>query len=386
MKKLILTGLLLGLVVCLTANSWISVAQAPQIKIGVLGKSVHPYWDVVRVGVEKAAALFPDVQAEFFVPPVEDIPKQISTVEAWIAAGYQVLSLAPSDPKAMEPTIKKALDLGRIVFTQDTDAPRSGRFFYLGTGNYAAGREAGKAMLELLGGPDKARGKKVAILTGSLTALNSLERMQGFRDVVEPAGVVVVDTLNDREDTSTAISLIEAELSAVPDLAGLFGVYAASTTGIARALISAGKTGPIQAVGFDTLKEHLEFVEQGALDAVVGQRQYFMGYHSVTIGREMVLKGTDTILAGLYLAVLATQAGIDPVALVEKFVPKAKDIVKELLDSGIGFDFTTDGIFLNTGVDVVKTTKESICGFYSDLKRMGIDAIIGWVPAPRWGC
>jgi ribose transport system substrate-binding protein len=381
LRGLLLVGLIASLMV------WIGAAQAPQIKIGVLGKSVHPYWDVVRVGVEKAATRFPDVRADFFVPPVEDIPKQIATVEAWIAAGYQVLSLAPSDPKAMEATIKKALDLGRIVFTQDTDAPGSGRFFYLGTGNYAAGRAAGEAMVKLLSAlPGGASGKKVAILTGSLTALNSLERMQGFRDVVEPAGVKVVDTLNDREDVSTAVSLIEAELSAVPDLAGLFGVYAASTTGIAQALKTAGKTGAIQAVGFDTLKEHLQFTEEGALDALVGQRQYFMGYHSVTIGREMVLKGTGPILTGLYLAGLATQAGLDPVALVEKFVPQAKDIVKELQDSGIGFSITKDGIFLNTGTDVVYSTKDSICGFYSDLKKMGIEGIIGWTPDPKWGC
>lgn len=382
MRRLVLSLLAVSLVLALSGGAGSASAQAP-IQIGVLGKSVHPYWDVVRVGMENAAQRFPDVQATFFVPPVEDIPKQIDTVEAWLAAGYQVLSLAPSDPEAMEPVIHKALQQGRIVFTQDTDAPGSGRFFFLGTGNYAAGRAAGEAMLQLLGGPEEAKGKKVIIVTGSLTALNALQRMQGFKDVVEAAGVNIVDTLNDREDVSTAVNLVEAALSAHPDVAGFFGVYAASTTGIARALISAGRTDQIQAVGFDTIKDHLVFLEQGALDAVVGQRQYFMGYHSVTIGREMVLKGVDRILSGLYLAALASQAGLDVESFVKTYAPEAGNIVKELADTGVAFSLTQDGLFLNTGTDVVYNTQESLCGFYQTLQDLGIADIIGWTPSVR---
>jgi len=84
---------------------------------------------------------------------------------------------------------------------------------------------------------------------------------------VEPAGVEVLEVLNDREDVSTAVSLVEAGLSAYPDVAGFYGVYAASTTGLARALETAGKTEEIIGVGVDTIKEHLQFLEKGALDA-----------------------------------------------------------------------------------------------------------------------
>ncbi len=373
MRRFGLSVLTLGLLLAIALGG---LAQE-KVKIGVLGKCVHPYWDVVRIGVEAAAELFPDVEATFWVPQIEDIPAQISTVEAWLAAGYDALSLAPSDPKAMEAVIKKALGLGIPVITHDTDAPGSGRYFYLGTGNYAFGRAAGEAMLELLGGPEAAKGKKVIIITGSLTALNSLERMQGFRDVVEPAGVEVVEVLNDREDVSTAVSLVEAALSAYPDLAGIYGVYAASTTGLARALETAGKTEEIIGVGVDTIKEHLQFLQKGALDTVVGQRQYYMGYHSVTLMRIAVKYGIETVLAALATAGALQPQGLDKEAILGYLSPVFPDEVVEtigmLLDTGIVVRVggAPDGaMFLDTGSDVV--TRENLEEMFKTWEEMGL--------------
>ena len=373
MRRFGLLVLTLGLLLAIALGGF---AQE-KVKIGVLGKCVHPYWDVVRIGVEAAAELFPDVEATFWVPQIEDIPAQISTVEAWLAAGYDALSLAPSDPKAMEAVIKKALGLGIPVITHDTDAPGSGRYFYLGTGNYAFGRAAGEAMLELLGGPEAAKGKKVIIITGSLTALNSLERMQGFRDVVEPAGVEVVEVLNDREDVSTAVSLVEAALSAYPDLAGIYGVYAASTTGLARALETAGKTEEIIGVGVDTIKEHLQFLQKGALDTVVGQRQYYMGYHSVTLMRIAVKYGIETVLAALATAGALQPQGLDKEAILSYLSPVFPDEVVEtigmLLDTGIVVRVggAPDGaMFLDTGSDVV--TRENLEEMFKTWEEMGL--------------
>lgn len=373
MRRFGLLVLTLGLLLAIALGG---LAQE-KVKIGVLGKCVHPYWDVVRIGVEAAAELFPDVKATFWVPQIEDIPAQISTVEAWLAAGYDALSLAPSDPKAMEAVIKKALGLGIPVITHDTDAPGSGRYFYLGTGNYAFGRAAGEAMLELLGGPEAAKGKKVIIITGSLTALNSLERMQGFRDVVEPAGVEVVEVLNDREDVSTAVSLVEAALSAYPDLAGIYGVYAASTTGLARALETAGKTEEIIGVGVDTIKEHLQFLQKGALDTVVGQRQYYMGYHSVTLMRIAVKYGIETVLAALATAGALQPQGLDKEAILGYLSPVFPDEVVEtigmLLDTGIVVRVggAPDGaMFLDTGSDVV--TRENLEEMFKTWEEMGL--------------
>ncbi|MBP8718941.1 MAG: sugar-binding protein [Candidatus Atribacteria bacterium] len=287
MKKFLVIMLLVTLIMTLS----VTATAQEKIKIGVLGKSVHPYWDVVRQGMEDAAKIF-DVDATFYVPMTEDINKQIDTLEQWIAMGFDGISFAPSDPDAVIPVIKKAMEMGIPCITQDTDSPNSGRLLYMGTENYSAGVIAGEKMAEILGGKGK-----VAICTGSLTAMNSLERMRGFRDGIAGTEIEVIEPiLCDYEDTSKAVELAETALMDHPDLAGFFGVYAFNGPAAGKAVQSAGKVGKVHVVCFDTTDEHLFMINDGVIDAAVGQRQYYMGYHSVTLLMLMKKIGVDNTL------------------------------------------------------------------------------------------
>ena len=144
-----------------------------EVRYGVLGKSVGPYWDVVKKGAEDAAKEL-GVKVMVFMPQKEDIPQQIETVETWISMGFKGIAVAPSDPEALVKPINSAMGKGIPVITIDTDSPNSNRICYIGTDNYTAGRVAGEEMAKIL----KGKGR-VAIATGSLTAMNSLERMRG---------------------------------------------------------------------------------------------------------------------------------------------------------------------------------------------------------------
>jgi ribose transport system substrate-binding protein len=263
----------------------------PKLKVAVIGKSVHPYWANVETGVKDAAAKL-GVQADFFVPTQEDIAAQISTMEGYIAQGYDGIAVAPSDPKAMEATIKAAMDAGIPVITLDTDAPESVRLAYVGTSNKAAGVVAGQEMAKLL--PD---GGKVAFGTGSLTALNSLERMEGFREGMGDKITVIEPVNNDKEDSATALELANATLVAHADLAGAFGVYAYNGPAWAKALKEQGKVGEVKIVAFDATDEHIAFLKEGAIDVLVAQREYFQGYKSVELLTLMAQKGIEDGMA-----------------------------------------------------------------------------------------
>ncbi len=324
MRKFLTIIILIALLMTLSVTA---IAQE-KIKIGVLGKSVHPYWDVVRQGMEDAAKIF-GVDATFYVPMTEDINKQIDTLEQWIAMGFDGISFAPSDPDAVIPVIQKALSKGIPCITQDTDSPKSGRFLYMGTENYSAGVTAGKKMAEILGGKGK-----VAICTGSLTAMNSLERMRGFRDGIAGTAIEVIEpVLCDYEDTAKAVELAETALMDHPDLDGFFGVYAFNGPAAGKAVQSAGKVGKVHIVCFDTTDEHLFMINDGVIDAAVGQRQYYMGYHSVT------------------LLMLMKKVGVENTLML---LPK-----------------TADGdIIVDTGVDVV--TKSTLADYVKQMDLWGV--------------
>jgi len=187
----------------------------------------------------------------------------------------------------------------------------------------------------------------------------------------------VLEVLNDREDVSTAVSLVEAGLSAYPDVAGFYGVYAASTTGLARALETAGKTEEIIGVGVDTIKEHLQFLEKGALDAVIGQRQYYMGYHSVTLLRIAVKDGIETLLAVLATTGALQAQGFDKATVLNYLAPVFPEEVVEtiglLLDTGavVRVGEAPDGaMFLDTGSDIV--TQDNLEEMLETWEGMGL--------------
>jgi ribose transport system substrate-binding protein len=261
--------------------------------IGVIGKSVHPYWSQVEQGV-KAAGKVLGVDTRFFVPQKEDINAQLQMLESFIAQRFDGIAIAPSDPTAVMPTIKKALEAGIPVITLDTDSPESGRYVYIGTDNYQAGYSAGLIMRELLNG----RGK-IVIGTGSLTAMNSLQRIQGFKDAIAGTEIQILDTLNDEEDGARAVSLAESALNAHPDLDAFFGVYAYNGPSQALVVKNAGKAGKIKIVCFDTTTDILQYVKEGVIQATMGQRPYMMGYLSVVTLYLMSKTGVQNTLAML---------------------------------------------------------------------------------------
>ncbi len=267
-------------------------APPAEVRVVVIGKSVHPYWANVEKGTMDAAAVL-GVEAEFFVPQKEDVQAQISTMEAYIAQGVNGIAIAPSDPVAAAATIEAAMEAGIPVITLDTDAPESERLAYVGTSNKAAGVEAGLAMLELL--PD---GGKVGIGTGSLTALNSLERIEGFTEAMEGSAIEIVEPINnDKEDSATALELANSTLAANPDLAGAFGVYAYNGPAWAKAVKEQGRAGEVKIVCFDATTEHIEFVKEGVIDVLVAQREYFQGYKSVELLTLMAQMGVEEAMA-----------------------------------------------------------------------------------------
>ena len=94
--SLIATGVLLASCVCLEPGA----GGTANFKVVVIGKSVHPYWSNVEAGIQAAAKDLGlrDDQVVFFVPPAEDVTKQIEAMETYVAQGVTGIAVAPSDP------------------------------------------------------------------------------------------------------------------------------------------------------------------------------------------------------------------------------------------------------------------------------------------------
>jgi len=297
------------------------------IEVAVLGKSVAAYWNEVEAGT-KAAEKALGVKATFFVPQQEDVGEQLSRLEGFIAKGVDGIAFAASDPSAVKTVVNKAFQKGIHCITMDTDAPDTGRYVYIGTGNYEAGKIAGEKMVELLGG----RGK-VAIGVGSITAQNALDRINGFKEAIKGTDIYTLEPLNDGEDMDKAISDAIATLQTHPDLAGFYGVYAINGPAAATAIEKAGKAGRIKIVCFDTTPDIMEHVKAKTIQATIAQKPYMMGYLSVAVLYNMVKLGKDKTLMMLPKSqIIDTGVTVVTPDTVEEYR-------KELQDMGITVEF-----------------------------------------------
>jgi ribose transport system substrate-binding protein len=312
-------------------------AAAPEnFKVVVIGKSVHPYWSNVEMGVRAAAKDLglKDDQVIFWVPPQEDVAAQTQTMETYIAEGVTGIAIAPSDPNALEPVMKKAADAGIIVTTLDTPpVENSVSLVYIGTDNYSAGKTAGEAMVKLL--PD---GGKVGIGRGSDTALNALQRTDGFLEAIQGTNITALEPVNDREDAARALELANSVLSANPDLAGAFGVYAYNGPAWATAIKEAGRVGQTKLVCFDATTDIINGIKEGVIDATVAQREFDMGYKSVELIYRIATEGQDAAMTDMGVVNGVIDTGVDVITPAT-----LKDYEAALDAKGIPHEWNTEG-------------------------------------------
>ena len=182
---------------------------------------------------------------------------------------------------------------------------------YIGTDNYSAGYVAGQVMAQVL--PE---GGKIGVGRGSDTALNALQRTDGFIDALAEAEAEyeILEPVNDREDAGTALQLANSVISANPDLAGAFGVYAYNGPAWATALGENDKVGEIKLVCFDATTDIINFIKDGTIQASIAQREYDMGYKSVMMLYNMAVNGVEAALeeAGVVDGVLTLWTSSPP--------------------------------------------------------------------------
>ncbi len=274
------------------------------------------------------------MEVVFFVPPKEDVAAQIQTMETYIAQGVTGIAIAPSDPDALEAVMKQAADAGIFVTTLDTPPVEdSVSLVYIGTDNYTAGKMAGEAMAELLPG-----GGKVGIGRGSDTALNALQRTDGFLEGIEGTDIEALEPVNDKEDAATALQLANSVISANPDLAGAFGVYAYNGPAWATAIKEAGKVGVIKLVSFDATTDIINGIKEGVIDATIAQREYDMGYKSVEIIKLMAEQGVNAAMSEMGAVDGIIDTGVDVITAAT-----LKDYEAMLDSKGIPHEWDTEG-------------------------------------------
>lgn len=235
-----------------------------------------PYWIDSKAGLyDKAKEL--GVKAIFTGPQTVDVNQQIDAVNRAIAQHVDGIIMVPM-ADSVTPAINKALDAGIPVVCADADAPSSRRHTFVGTGNYNAGRQVGELLAEKLNG----RGEVALIYIPG--ADNLAQRLNGCKDALRKfPGIEVVAVGNDQGSLTEAQKVCRTIMQAHPKLQGFACVDAGGGQGAAVAVKEAGKIGKVHIIGMDRDEATLQFIEQGIIDASIGQRTYTMAYTALQL-------------------------------------------------------------------------------------------------------
>src|SRR5581483_3867621 len=104
-----------------------AASAADKIKIGFLPGVVDPFYQVMQIGVEKAAKEL-GIEVVTQVPPTWGVEAQTPILNAMVARGdLNYIITAPTDKEQMVAPLQAALDAGIKVITVDT---------FLGDGDY----------------------------------------------------------------------------------------------------------------------------------------------------------------------------------------------------------------------------------------------------------
>jgi ribose transport system substrate-binding protein len=248
------------------------------------------YWVAGKQGDSQAAKEL-GIGAHYEGPSQGQLSTQVSEYQTLMSTGATGMFTSVIDPKSEGSIINKAVGKGIDVVAIDSPVPSSVKaFVYVGTPNYTAGQAAGAAMKKAIPG-----GGDVAILTGSLTAPNALQRIAGFKAALAGSNLKVTATENDAGVAATASSNASAVIASNPNLKGIYGVYSYDGPAAAVAVKAKGDIGKISVVADDNEPGTISGLKDGSVKASIIQQPYMQGYIGAYLTTAMKVLGAAKV-------------------------------------------------------------------------------------------
>ena len=243
-----------------------------------------PYFEAMKAGGDEAAKKL-GVKFIYQGDTTADAAKQAEVVNSLIQQKVDVLAVAPNDPSAIAPILKRAADAGIKVMTTDTDAPDSVRSVFV---NQAESDAVGQATAEALAQQMGGKGKWAIVSSGPTAAnLNAWIKVEKAYIAKKYPQMKFVDVKYAGEDQAMATQLTKDLISANPDLKGIIGQSSTASPGVAQAITDLNLIGKVYSAGVATPKPMASYIKSGAQAKVVLWDAKNLGYLTVWAGKQL---------------------------------------------------------------------------------------------------
>ena len=263
---------------------WVKLAKAAQAKVDELagqGKNIVYNWTA---------------------PEKKDNAQQIAMIEAAVNDGSDVIIISVNDSTACNDALQEALNKGiKLIYVDATSTLEASATF--ATDNYAAGAEAGKAMLGYLSDKGLSEGT-IGLVSAQAGVQSCIDRVDGFVSAFEGSKFTMSEVQYSDGDAVKAQELTNALIN--DGVIGVYGANDGATNGAANAVKEANAGGKdILCVGFDNSSSNRAHVRDGELLAFMAQNPNVMG--------EKAIEAAVTLLEGGSLTETQVDTGVSVV-------------------------------------------------------------------------
>ena len=124
-----------------------------------------------------------------------DLSRQVALVEEMVAGGADAIVIAPADSQALVPALRRAKEKGVVIINIDNRldaailAEENVQIPFVGPDNKAGAKKVGEFLATKLN-----KGDQVAILEGIRSSFNAQQRLAGFNEAMDEAGMEIVSS------------------------------------------------------------------------------------------------------------------------------------------------------------------------------------------------
>ena len=265
-----------------------AVASGESYKIVVMPKLVGiPYFTATGEGATKAGEEL-GVEVIYNGPTTADAAEQVKMLEDYITQGVDAICVAPNDPAALDPVLKKAREAGILVLDWDTPATAD---LVDASIHQISDQELAEHLVDKMVEYMGAEEGDWAILTGGLSAENLNTWINFGKEYATskyPGLNLVADPFPTDEKQDVALSTTKDIVKAYPDVKGLFCVSTPTPIGAGLAIRELGLQDQVAVVGTAVEDDCQDVLTDGSLDCGSLWNCQDLGYLTVAVAKHML--------------------------------------------------------------------------------------------------
>ena len=205
--------------------------------------------------------------------------EQAPILNAVAASKPDALIVAPTDSKALNPELSRIASEGvKVVFVDTTTSDPSVAVSQITSDNTGGGKLAADSLASQIGGKGT-----VALINVNPGISTTDARIAGFDAEMKAKypNITVLGVQYDNDSAATAASQVEADISAHPNLSGVFATNVISAQGAATGVQHAGASGKVKVATFDAEPQQITALKSNTIQLAVAQSPYLEGQDGV---------------------------------------------------------------------------------------------------------